>query len=141
MRRREFLGLLAGATLATPMVVHAQAPPLIGFLHAGTPEENEKRLAAFRKGLNAGGFVEGQYVKIEYRWARGKNELLPELAADLVRHNVTMIATPGSTAAAVAAKKATATIRSCSLPEPIRSGSAWSRASVAPVATLPASPR
>ena len=110
MRRRELLGLLAGAAVATPLAARAQAFPVIGFLHAGTPEENEKRLAAFRRGLNAGGFAEGRNVTIEYRWARGQNEVLADLAADLVRHNVAMIATPGSTAAAVAAKKATATI-------------------------------
>jgi putative ABC transport system substrate-binding protein len=110
MKRRELLGVLAGAAVATPLAARAQTSPVIGFLHAGTPEENEKRLAAFRRGLSAGGFAEGRNVTIEYRWARGKNEVLAELAADLVRHNVAMIATPGSTAAAVAAKKATATI-------------------------------
>ena len=110
MRRREFLGALTGATLASPLVAWAQASPVIGFLHAGTLEENEKRLAAFRKGLNAGGFVEWQNVRIEYRWARGRNEALAEMAADLVRRQVAMIVTPGSTAAAVAAKNATSTI-------------------------------
>jgi len=88
MRRREFLGALAGATLASPLVARAQASPVIGFLHAGTAEENEKRLAAFRKGLSAGGFVEGQNVRIEYRWARGRNEALAEMAADLVRRQL-----------------------------------------------------
>jgi putative tryptophan/tyrosine transport system substrate-binding protein len=109
MKRREFLGAVAGA-VAAPFVAHAQAAPVIGFLHAGSPEENEKRLAAFRKGLAAGGFVEGRNVSVEYRWARGKSEQLAELAADLVRRNVAVIATPGSTAAAVAARKATSTI-------------------------------
>ena len=109
MRRRHVLGFLGGIA-AWPLSARAQASAVIGFLHAGTPEENEKRLAAFRKGLNAGGFVEGRNVRIEYRWARGRSELLPELTADLVRHNVAMIVTPGSTAAAVAAKKATASI-------------------------------
>jgi putative ABC transport system substrate-binding protein len=110
MRRRDVLGFLAGAAAVVPLVARAQGSPVIGFLHAGSPEENEKRLAAFKKGLNAGGFVEGQNVAIEYRWARGKSELLPELAADLIRRNVAMITTPGSTAAAVAAKKATSSI-------------------------------
>lgn len=109
MWRRKFLQLAAGVAMV-PLLLHAQEGPAIGFLHAGSPEENEKRLDAFRRGLAAGGFVEGRNVSIEYRWARGKNELLPELAADLVRHNVAVIATPGSTAAAVAAKKATSTI-------------------------------
>jgi putative tryptophan/tyrosine transport system substrate-binding protein len=103
MRRREFLAVLAGTTLASPFVARAQAGPVIGFLHAGSPEENEKRLAAFRKGLAAGGFVEGQNVSIDYHWARGKNDALPGMAADLVRKNVAMIVTPGSTAAADAA--------------------------------------
>src|SRR5689334_21385683 len=110
MKRRDFLGLLAGATLASPVVMHAQTAPVIGFLHAGSPEENEKRLALFRKGLASGGFVEGQNVSVEYRWARGHNDLLPGMIAELVGKNVTIIATPGSTAAAVAAKKAVTTI-------------------------------
>ena len=109
MRRREFLGALAGVA-AWPRVVRAQTVPAIGFLHAGSPEENGKRLAAFRKGLAAGGFVEGQNVTVEYRWARGRNELLAGLAAELIGKGVAMIVTPGSSAAAVAAKKATAAI-------------------------------
>jgi putative tryptophan/tyrosine transport system substrate-binding protein len=83
---------------------------VIGFLHAGSPEENKKRLAAFLKGLSDAGFVEGQNVAIEYRWASGNNELLPAMAADLVRRKVALITTPGSTAAAVIAKAATSTI-------------------------------
>lgn len=110
MIRREFLRILAGAVAGSPFVAWAQTSPIIGFLHAGSPEENEKRLAAFRKGLAAGGFVEGRNVSIEYRWARGKNEQLAELADDLVRGNVALIATPGSTAAAVAAKKVTSAV-------------------------------
>jgi ABC-type uncharacterized transport system substrate-binding protein len=109
MRRREFLGAFAG--MALPFAARAQQPlPVIGFLHAGSPEENEKRLAAFRKGLAAGGFVEGQNVAVDYRWARGRNEELAGMAAELIGKGVAVIVTPGSTAAAVAAKKATATI-------------------------------
>ncbi len=109
MRRREFLGALAGIA-ALPLAARAQAMPVIGFLHAGSPDENEKRLAAFRKGLAAGGFVEGQNVAVDYRWARGKNESLAGMAAELIGKGVALIVTPGSTAAAVAAKKATSTI-------------------------------
>ena len=109
MRRREFIG--GAISVAALSRAHAQQPkPVIGLLHAGSAEENVKRLAAFRKGLASGGFTEGKNVTIEYRWASGRNDELPALAADLVRRNVTLIATPGSTAAAVAARKATSTM-------------------------------
>jgi putative tryptophan/tyrosine transport system substrate-binding protein len=109
MRRREFLGTLAVAA-ALLFMARAEAKPVIGFLHAGAPDENQKRVAAFLKGLAGGGFVDGQNIAIDYRWAMGKSEKLPEMAAELVRANVAVIVTPGSTAAAVAATKATATI-------------------------------
>jgi putative ABC transport system substrate-binding protein len=111
MRRRDFLGAVGGAALG-PLAADAQQPamPLVGFLHAGSPEENQKRLAAFRKGLADGGFVEGRDIAIDYRWAAGRNERLPELAAELVKRRVVLIVTPGSTAAAVAAKNATVAI-------------------------------
>jgi putative tryptophan/tyrosine transport system substrate-binding protein len=109
MKRRQLIGLL-GVGAAFPFMARAQTKPVIGFLHAGSPKENVKRLAAFLRGLAANGFVEGQNITIEYRWALGKNERLPELAADLVRGQVALITTPGSTAAAVAARKATGTI-------------------------------
>jgi putative ABC transport system substrate-binding protein len=109
VRRRAFLGAIGGAVVS-PLVSRAQTRPVIGFLHAGSPEENQKRVAAFLKGLAEGGFVDGQNVAIDYRWAMGRNEKLPDMAADLVRAKVALIVTPGSTAAAVAAKKATAAI-------------------------------
>jgi putative ABC transport system substrate-binding protein len=111
MRRREFVGLIGGAA-AWSRAARAQtsAVPVIGFLHTGSPEENARRLAGFLKGLADAGFVDGRNVTIEYRWALGRNSDLPALAADLVRRQVTLIATPGSTPAAVVAKAATATI-------------------------------
>jgi putative tryptophan/tyrosine transport system substrate-binding protein len=107
MKRRHVTRLLGGA-MAWPLVAEAQQPPpVIGFFHSGSPEQNVKRLAAFRKGLAAAGFVEGKNVTIDFRWAGGQNAKLPELAADLVARRVAVIVTLSSTPAAVAAKAAT----------------------------------
>jgi putative tryptophan/tyrosine transport system substrate-binding protein len=111
MNRRELMALLGGAAVL-PVAARAQqaAVPVIGFLHNGLPEPNAHLLAVFRRALGEAGFVEGRNVVIEYRWAQNDNNRLPELAADLVRRKVAVIATPFSAAAALAAKAATATI-------------------------------
>jgi putative ABC transport system substrate-binding protein len=110
MKRREFIAALGGM-MAIPIAARAQqGMPVIGFLHSGSPAPNARRLAGFHKGLREAGFVEGQNVAIEYRWAEGRNDRLPELAAELVRRPANVIATLSATQAALAAKAATKTI-------------------------------
>jgi putative ABC transport system substrate-binding protein len=111
MRRREFIGLAAGAAV-WPRAARAQQPamPVIGFLHSGSPRGYVERVAAFRQGLAQGGFIEGKNAAIEYRWAEGYLDRLPEMAADLVRRNVAVVVAAGGVETSPAAKAATSTI-------------------------------
>jgi putative ABC transport system substrate-binding protein len=111
MRRREFIKLVCGSAAAWPLATRAQQrTPVVGFLHSESAATYADQMVAFRKGLSEAGYSEGQNINIEYRWGESHNERLSVLAAELVSRRVDVIVTPGSTAATLAAKAATATI-------------------------------
>ena len=110
MRRRDFI--LGGITIGCPIAAQAQQPaiPVVAVVSGQSPDTDARNAAAFHKGLNETGYVEGQNVSVEYHWLEGRYERLPALMADLVRRQVAVIAIPGSAPAVLAAKAATATI-------------------------------
>ena len=111
VERRKFISALGGAAVAWPLAAHAQQPsmPVVGLIIAGSPDASATVAAAFRKGLNETGYVEGQNVTVEYHWLEGQYDQMPALISDLVRRRVAVIATP-STPPALAAEAATAAI-------------------------------
>jgi putative tryptophan/tyrosine transport system substrate-binding protein len=112
MKRREFISLLGGATVAWPLAARAQQPaiPVVGVVSPRSPDGSAPIAAAFQKGLNEVGYVADQNVRVEYHWLNGQYDRLAPLMADLVRRRVAVVAIPGSNPAALAAKTATTTI-------------------------------
>jgi putative ABC transport system substrate-binding protein len=112
MRRREVLGVLGGVSVVWPLAARAQQPaiPVVGFLHSAPAATYTQQLAAFHRGLKEGGFVEGQNLTIEYRWAADHVDRLPEMAADLAKRRVAVIVAVGGTHSTMAAKHTTTTI-------------------------------
>ena len=118
MERREFITLFIGVAAVWPLAARAQQPamPVVGFMSGRSPEDSAHVAAAFRQGLADSDFIEGQTVKIEYRWANGDSDKLPALAADLVSQKVAVLVGVGGDVSAAVAAKAT---------KPSRSSSGW----------------
>jgi putative ABC transport system substrate-binding protein len=115
VKRREFIALFGGAAASSlswplPALAQLQKVPTVGWLNSGASSGREHLLTAFRQGMSEAGFVDGRNVVIEYRWAEGQYERLPELAADLARRGVAVIAATGGTVSSLTAKRATTTI-------------------------------
>jgi len=112
MRRRNFISLVGGLAVAWPIAAGAQqsAMPVVGFIDVGSPADSGAHVASFRQGLNDMGYFEGRNILIEYRWAEGRHDRYPELAADLIRQKVNVIATGANSSASLAVKAATSTI-------------------------------
>src|SRR5215469_10497929 len=112
LRRREFITLIGGAAAAWPIAARAQRPttPVVGFLHVASPEPNAQERTKLLQGLQETGYLEGQNLRIEYRWAEGRYDRLPDLAADLVRREVAVLIAAGRPVPALATKSATSTI-------------------------------
>jgi putative ABC transport system substrate-binding protein len=112
MRRREFITILGGGAATWPLAARAQQPtmPVVGFMHITSPENVPQFVRAFRQGLKEQGFIEGENLAVEYRWAYGHYDQLPDLAADLVRRQVAVLAATGGSPSPQVAKAATQTI-------------------------------
>jgi putative tryptophan/tyrosine transport system substrate-binding protein len=110
VRRREFISLFSGAAVAWPLAAVAQQEPVIGFLNSGSADAYADRITAFHQGLRQLGYIEGENVVVEYRWALGEYERLPAFAAALVQRRVSVLVATGGEPAALAAKSATSTI-------------------------------
>jgi putative ABC transport system substrate-binding protein len=136
VNRRELM-LLLGGVVTAPSALHAQqkAMPVIGFVASTSPGPNAPFVAAFRQGLSQTGYIEGQNVAIEYRWAEGSHDRLAALAADLVGRKIYVIVASGGSPSALAAKNATSVIRSFSPPSVTPLDSAWSPVSPGRAAT------